>query len=83
MKKEIFAKKLREKLIKELDLHVPVGAKITRIYAGRHQLAMGSWKWAFDPPGNIGSIWTATEVLNAKILSFDKNRHDFDIYVEK
>jgi hypothetical protein len=73
--------KLRLKLNKELGLNIPHDAIFKRTYAGPWQLSAGVWKWCCHYPSNpydIGSCFTAKEILNAKKLSM----MDREIFVE-
>jgi len=46
-----------------------------RIYAGHWQLSAGAWKWVCSSPNlpyDIGSCFTAAEILKAKKISYEK-----------
>ena len=56
----------------------PEGLTLRRTKAGRHQRSAGAWSWFFDAPNDphvseIGSQWSATEILKAKHLSVSTN----------
>lgn len=64
--------KLRQKLNKELNFDIPKHATFKRTYAGYWQLSAGAWKWVCswpEYPYDIGSAYTALEILKSKKLS--------------
>lgn len=64
--------RLRIKLNKELNLKIPEHAVFKRTYAGIWQLSEGAWKWLCNYPEypyDIGSSYTAGEILKAKKIS--------------
>lgn len=70
--------KLRLRLNKELALNIPEHAVFKRTYAGYWQLSSGAWKWLCnypEHPYDIGSSYTAGEILKAKKISVINYEH--------
>lgn len=64
------AEKLRDRLVKELDLHPAEDDQLpTRLRPGHWQRSAGAWSWDFNTlKGNIGSCETMSECIKAKKL---------------
>lgn len=77
--------KLRLKLNEEFGFDLPEHTKFQRTYAGHWQLSQGAWKWRCNYTEfhcDIGSPYTATEILKAKKLSEFRPVYDIEILVE-
>ena len=62
---------ISQRLIERLqrDFQVPTGARFRRLYPGRWQRSAGAWVWIVEwAGGDVGSICTATECLQASQL---------------
>lgn len=79
--------KLRLKLNKELNLNIPEDAVFKRVRASKEQVSAGAWSWSCTFTDNyrqIGSQFTATEIIKAKKISYETTTGWFpEIWVDE
>lgn len=74
--------KLSDNLAKRIkkEFGIEVVPTIHRIYAGRHQKADGAWSWFMmrkdNGIGDVGSQWTAKEIMKWKKWDKIKPTHN-------
>ena len=75
------SERLMDRIALELELDMPVGSKFKRLYPGHWQRSAGAWLWMIVRPGrgDIGSIYTVTELLKEKTLDTYVHHGDTEI----